>query len=98
MIGTGYVGLVSGACFSEFGHHVVCVDANPELSALMHISPALAELHRQGLLPRAEGVVTWIFLTFQFGGMAILSVVGLLLLRSAWRRAGRADSSPAGAG
>src|ERR1051326_1700780 len=26
MIGAGYVGLVSGACFSDFGHHVVCVD------------------------------------------------------------------------
>ncbi len=30
MIGTGYVGLVSGVCFSDFGHDVVCVDLNPE--------------------------------------------------------------------
>lgn len=30
MIGTGYVGLVSGVCFSDFGHDVVCVDKLPE--------------------------------------------------------------------
>jgi UDPglucose 6-dehydrogenase len=30
MIGTGYVGLVSGVCFSDFGHDVVCVDKMSE--------------------------------------------------------------------
>ena len=30
MIGSGYVGLVSGACLSEFGHDVVCVDKDAE--------------------------------------------------------------------
>ena len=29
MLGTGYVGLVSGVCLSDFGHTVVCVDKDP---------------------------------------------------------------------
>jgi UDPglucose 6-dehydrogenase len=35
MVGTGYVGLVSGVCFSDFGHEVVCVDKNPEKIAML---------------------------------------------------------------
>ena len=36
MIGAGYVGLVSGACFADFGHEVVCVDkAQEKIDALL---------------------------------------------------------------
>jgi UDPglucose 6-dehydrogenase len=35
MIGTGYVGLVSGACFSDFGHDVVCIDKDEEKVAAL---------------------------------------------------------------
>ncbi len=50
MIGTGYVGLVSGACFSDFGHEVVCVDKDAGKIDALHrnvmpiYEPGLAEL------------------------------------------------------
>lgn len=44
MIGAGYVGLVSGACFAEFGAHVVCIDKDP----------ARIEALRQGQIPIYE--------------------------------------------
>ena len=36
MVGAGYVGLVSGACFSDFGHYVVCVDKDEKKIAALN--------------------------------------------------------------
>lgn len=37
MIGTGYVGLVSGACFSDFGHFVTCIDKDASKIAALQL-------------------------------------------------------------
>jgi len=50
MIGTGYVGLVSGVCLSDFGHDVVCVDRDPAKIEMLErgevpiYEPGLADL------------------------------------------------------
>lgn len=36
MVGSGYVGLVSGTCFADFGHDVVCVDKDPAKIEALH--------------------------------------------------------------
>jgi UDPglucose 6-dehydrogenase len=47
VIGTGYVGLVSGACFAELGHDVTCVDTDAEKVA--KISSGVPPIHEEGL-------------------------------------------------
>ena len=50
MIGAGYVGLVSGACFADFGHHVACIDKDAQKVAALNrgeipiFEPGLADL------------------------------------------------------
>ncbi|MEA3051974.1 MAG: UDPglucose 6-dehydrogenase [Sphingomonadales bacterium] len=53
MIGTGYVGLVSGACFSDFGHDVTCVDKDArKIEALRQGTMPIFEPGLDGLVER----------------------------------------------
>jgi UDPglucose 6-dehydrogenase len=53
MIGTGYVGLVSGACFSDFGHVVICIDKDAaKISQLQNGTMPLFEPGLDALVAR----------------------------------------------
>nr|WP_304040844.1 NAD-binding protein [Ignavibacterium album] len=47
VIGTGYVGLVSGTCFAEMGNNVLCVDNNQE--KLKKLNNGLVTIYEPGL-------------------------------------------------
>jgi len=47
IIGTGYVGLVSGACFASLGHHVICVDVDKE--KVDKINNSVSPIYEKGL-------------------------------------------------
>jgi UDPglucose 6-dehydrogenase len=69
ILGTGYVGLISGACFADFGHQVTCIDKDTERIAALKraempiFEPGLADLvannmaqERLSFSSRAEGI------------------------------------------
>ena len=47
MIGSGYVGLVSGACFADFGHDVVCVDSDDAKIAKLPVTGTFFDVPRR---------------------------------------------------
>ena len=47
MVGTGYVGLVSGACLADFGHRVICVDI--DAARLASITNGCMPIYEPGL-------------------------------------------------
>ena len=47
MVGSGYVGLVSGACFADFGHEVVCIDKDE--SKIARLKDGIMPIYEPGL-------------------------------------------------
>ena len=56
MIGSGYVGLVSGACFADFGHEVICVDKDP--AKIEQLNQNIMPIFEPGLAALVERNVT----------------------------------------
>ena len=94
MIGTGYVGLVSGACFADFGHHVICVDKDADKVAALQrgempiYEPGLGDLVAANV--RAERLS---FTTELKGAVAAADAVFIAVGTPSRRGDGHADLS-----
>jgi len=65
VIGTGYVGLTTGACFAQLGHDVTCADIDPDKVAML--SEGRIPIHEEGLEPIVQEAIKADRLRFVLG-------------------------------
>ena len=79
-IGTGYVGLVTGACLAEMGNHVVCLDVNPEKIRILNDGeipihePGLLEVVRRNVAAGRLQFTTDVDMAVQHGTLLFIGV------------------------
>jgi UDPglucose 6-dehydrogenase len=94
MVGSGYVGLVSGACFADFGHEIVCIDKDPAKIARLQAGempiyePGLDELVKRNV---QAGRLS--FTTDSAAGMSGASAIFIAVGTPSRRGDGHADLS-----
>ena len=94
MVGSGYVGLVSGACFADFGHDVVCIDKDP--AKIARLNDGLMPIYEPGLAELVAGNVRAGRLTFTtdlVAGIAQASAIFIAVGTPSRRGDGHADLS-----
>ena len=91
IVGTGYVGLVTGACFADFGHTVCCVEARPSRVAdlragrLPFFEPGLGELMHRNVSAGRLQFTNCLEEAVACAGVVFLAVLADTLL-VLWRR------------
>lgn len=94
MVGTGYVGLVSGACFADFGHQVVCVDKDAgKIEALKRGKIPIYETDLDQLVETNAGAGRLTFTTELAGAVADADAVFIAVGTPSRRGDGHADLS-----
>ncbi|MEQ1725102.1 MAG: UDP-glucose/GDP-mannose dehydrogenase family protein [Sphingopyxis sp.] len=94
MIGTGYVGLVSGTCFADFGHTVVCVDKDQgKIDALLAGKMPIFEPGLEGLVAANVAAGRLSFTTDIATGIADADAVFIAVGTPSRRGDGHADLS-----
>ncbi len=79
-IGTGYVGLVTGACLAEMGNHVVCLDVNPEKIRILNEGgipihePGLQDVVRRNVASGRLQFTTDVDMAVQHGTLLFIGV------------------------